>query len=343
MHDGWTNAWHSNRSDTSLVVAEILLSSIDQSLRNAHTDLISGFRYVDDYELSFSSLSDGEQILTELQGLLAEYELIINPRKTTLKPLPQSFDDTWGDELGRFVVRGHANPVAQRNDLIALFNRALEIASERPQEPVLKYAVSRVQNLSISTVGWRTFQNCILDAASADPATLPVALGTLFQVAALGGHTVSKSPLAEVFESVIATHAPRGQGSEVSWALWGALAWGVPLSTEAATLISQMNDDIVALLALDADSRGLFPAAALNTAAWSSLVSDPDALRREHWLLSYEANQRGWLSAPAVAAHPVFSTFASSGVSFYDPLQASPQFPQAGRGIPGGVLPDYYA
>jgi len=81
--------------DTSLVVAEILLSSVDQSMLNSHPDLISGFRYVDDYELSFSKLSEGEQVLTELQGLLAEYELILNPRKTTLESLPQSFEDTW--------------------------------------------------------------------------------------------------------------------------------------------------------------------------------------------------------------------------------------------------------
>jgi hypothetical protein len=125
--------------------------------------------------------------------------------------------------------------------------------------------------------------------------------------------------------------------------LMGALAWSVPLSTQAAQFISQMNDDIVALLALDADSRGLFPAGALNTAAWGNLVSDTDALKSEHWLLSYEANQRGWLANPAVAAHPVFSTLSTAGVSFYDPLQASPQFPQAGRGAPGGLLPDYYA
>ncbi len=163
------------------------------------------------------------------------------------------------------------------------------------------------------------------------------------KVAALGGHTVSRSPLAEVFESVIALHAPRGQGSEVSWALWGALAWNVALSNEAAQSISEMNDDIVALLALDADSRGVFPAGALDTTAWNNLVTDTEALKSEHWLLSYEANQQGWLTTPVVAAHPVFSALSTAGVSFYDPLQASPQFPQAGRGVPGGVLPDYYA
>jgi reverse transcriptase-like protein len=329
--------------DSSLVVAEILLSSVDQSLLSSYPNLISGFRYVDDYELSFAKLSEAEQILTELQGLLAEYGLIVNPRKTALVSLPKAFGDTWGDELGRFQVRGASNPVAQRNDLMALFNRAFEIASERPHEPVLKYAVARVQNLPVHLTGWRAFQNCILGAASADPAVLAVALGTLYQVATLGGHAVARSPLAEVFESVIADHAPRAQGSEVSWALWGALAWSVPLSDEAARSVSDMNDDVVALLALDADSRGLFPLGSLNTTAWSTVLSDPAVLIGEHWLLAYEANQQHWLVTPAVATDPVFSAMSAAGVTFYDPLQATPQFPVAGRGLPGGVLADYYA
>jgi len=38
---------------------------------------------------------------------------------------------------------------------------------------------------------------------------------------------------------MIRVHAPRGQGSEVAWALWGALAWAVPLSDEAAKLVER--------------------------------------------------------------------------------------------------------
>lgn len=116
--------------------------------------------------------------------------------------------------------------------------------------------------------------------------TLPVdALDTSYQVTALGGDTVSRSPLAEVFESVIAVHATPGQGNEVSWALWGAWAWNVVPTNEAAQSISEMCDDIVALLALDADSRGLFPSGALDPTAWSNLASNTDELKSDHWLL----------------------------------------------------------
>jgi hypothetical protein len=105
----------------------------------------------------------------------------------------------------------------------------------------LKYAVSAVQGITVSEKGWRAFENCLLGAVGADAATLAVALGTLFQVATTSGQAVAKSPLGRVFEAVIAMHAPRAQGSEVAWAIWGALAWHVPLSEEAAKAVSRME------------------------------------------------------------------------------------------------------
>ena len=265
--------------DASLVVAEVLLAAVDQALIARCPGLVRGYRYVDDYELSFAKLSDAEQVLTDLQGVLASFELNLNPRKTKIQELPMPLDEGWAVELGRFPIRVKGTPVAQRNDLAALFSRAFEIVSSRPEDAVLRYAVARVQNEDVDTKGWRTLQNCVLGAAIADPSTMAAVLGTLHQIATTGGHAVSKSPLAETFEAVIARHAPRGEGSEVAWALWGALAWSVPLSADVARAVSTSDDNVVALLALDADARGLFPAGSLNKQSWSNTLSQPDVLR----------------------------------------------------------------
>jgi len=342
MNDGQTHGIPIG-PDASLVVAEILLAAVDHELLQRGTGLVRGFRYVDDYELSFSKLSDAEQVLAELQGILASYELHLNPRKTRVEELPKPLEDTWGAELGRFSVRGPGSPVGQRNDFIALLSRALEIASSRPEESVLKYAVSRLQNERVHANGWHAFQNCILGAVSADASTIAVALGTLHQAATSGGHAVSKFPLAETFETIIDRHARRGEGSEVAWALWGALAWAIPMSSAAAHSVSTMEDDVVALLALDADARGLFPTASLNKQAWTAMANQSDVLEGEHWLLAYEANQQGWISCPAVAGDRAFFAMSQAAISFYDPSRNRPQFPVAARGFPGGSLPHYYA
>jgi hypothetical protein len=88
---------------------------------------------------------------------------------------------------------------------------------------------------------------------------------------------------------------------------------------------------------------GLFTPGALNKTKWTNLVNQPDVLHSEHWLLAYEANQKGWLVTPAVPADPIFSAMAAANVSFYDLAEAKPQFPLGARGIPGGRLPNYYA
>ena len=111
--------------DSSLVVAEAILTSVDAKLTHLKP---SGFRYVDDYEIGFGSLAEAEEMLTELQGLLAEYELHLNPRKTSIIEGPIPLDEDWVIELGRFAFRD-STPVRQLNDAIS-FSRAVRPAEE---------------------------------------------------------------------------------------------------------------------------------------------------------------------------------------------------------------------
>jgi Reverse transcriptase (RNA-dependent DNA polymerase) len=342
MNDGQTHGIPIG-PDTSLIVAEILLAAADQALIAKHGNQFSGFRYIDDYELAFQASSAAEETLSDLQAVLASFELIINPKKTRIVDLPFRLDTAWAVELKAPTIRIREHPVAQRNDILMLFSRAFDLAAKYPEESVLRYAVARVQGTDIDPSGWRSFHNCVLSAAAADPSTLPVALGTLYRVASRGGHLVPKAPLGEVFESVIGRHAALAQGSEIAWALWGALSWSVSLSADAARLVSNMDDDIVALLALHLDAEGLFPDGALRKDNWAALVAQPDALVGEHWLLAYEANKQGWLHAASIAKNREFSSMSAAAVSFYDKKKCAPQFPDAGRAMPGGLLWSNYA
>ncbi len=342
MNDGQTHGIPIG-PDSSFVIAEILLTAVDAELLKRCAGNICGFRYADDYELSFTNLRDAENALAELQGVLSTYELSLNPKKTQILELPLPLEDTWGSELGRYPVRSVVSPVGQRNDLLGFFSLAFELAARNRGESVLRYAVARLQNEDVHPAAWRTFQNCIVGAISAEPSTISAAVGTIYKVAKLGGHAVAKSPLAESFETLITSHARRGEGSEVAWALWGALAWKIPLSAEAALSVSKMEDDVVALLALDADENQLFPAGSLDKGSWDKIVNQPEALKGEHWLLTYESHQQGWLPSSAVASHAAFSAMSKAGVSFYDKTRNIPQFPSAAGRLPGGSLPDYYA
>ncbi len=324
--------------DCSLVVAEVVLTAVDAALAPRG---LRGFRHVDNYEFGFPTLADAEAALTDLQGLLAQYELSLNPRKTRIVEGPIPFDEQWAIELGHFPVR-RGTPTQELNDAAAFFSRAFQLAKEHPQQAVLRFALIAAQRWMFLHDGWWTFQGLLFNAMTADPATIPVAV-VLLERHVVAGRVVNRTPARTTIESTIARHAPLGHGSEVAWALWMAIQFDIDLSADTATVVSQMEDDIVALLALDASVRGRFSPGALDTAAWAALAALPNALEDEHWLLAYEANRKGWLQCAAVATDGFFSQLEQHRISFYDPARRLTSFTGPAAAVPGGGLGPGYA
>jgi hypothetical protein len=73
--------------DTSLLIAEAVLSAIDTQINQSFQD-IRGFRYYDDYEFVFSSADSAGRVLAGLQQALQGFELELNPTKTEIHSLP---------------------------------------------------------------------------------------------------------------------------------------------------------------------------------------------------------------------------------------------------------------
>lgn len=325
--------------DSSLLIAEIVLTAVDVGLTKACGPL-RGYRYVDDYELAFRTLAEAEAALTQIQGQLSQFELGVNPRKTHIVETPCAIEADWVVDLLRFQIRTHT-PRTLVNDTLAFFSHAFQHAAIHRDHGVLAYALRRAAGLQFPSDGWRTFEGLILNAISAEPATFAIGLALLSQ-ARTRGHKISLLALGDVIEAVIARHAPLNHGSEVAFAVWAAIQFGVRLSAAAATSVEAMEDDVVALLALHAEALGRFSGAPPSHARWASLIAQ--GLDEEHWLLGYEANAKSWIPSPHVASHPFFATLHASGVQFYDTAAASVPmtFSGAAAPIPGGTLPFGY-
>lgn len=323
--------------DTSLAAAEIVLTAVDDLL---HQELggLRGHRYIDDYEMPFTSLAQAETALVALEGVLADFELSLNPHKTAILELPQPILDHWVGEMSTFPIR-QQKALPMLSDTIAYFSRAFEIAS-RGGHGAIRYALLRSRTLRVRRQGWSTFEGLILTSATAEPSTMPVVVDLLNYHSKRLRVSVDKDAVAEVLESQIQRHAPMRNGSEVAWALWAAVSLDVDLSSDAATAVSAVEDDLVALLALDAQAKGRFPSGGLNTTLWDSLASAPDALFGEHWLLAYESAGQQWLpgGASAVAADPFFSVLDGAGVRFYDTSPQRKPFTGPAAPLPGGHL-----
>jgi hypothetical protein len=308
--------------DASLVIAEVLMQACDRELLASNPG-IRGHRLIDDYELGFRNRTDAEATYHILERILTGYELALNPKKTEVLELPCSIEASWVDRLRSFIFR--TTPAEQMNDLLRFFDLAFELSCEFPDEAVLQYAVGRLRNLTVHPSNWDLFQKLLLNCATPEPASLPYVLELIIKRVTTGA-SPAVGHIADVLNSLIADHSALAHSSEVAWSLWACLALGINVSSAAVQALASCDDSVVALLALHCEAQGLL-SAPLDKSIWSRCMNS-QGLYEEHWLLSYEANVKGWLPSQGcrdhVAADPTFGFLKAAGVSFYNTAMAAP-------------------
>ncbi len=102
-------------------------------------------------------------------------------------------------------------------------------------------------------------------------------------------------------------------------------------------MISESEDSIVAILALDAHRRGRITDG-LSTKKWEQFLTK-DELYGNQWLLSYEMNCQGYLTTEHdyVSKDSWFSQLKQNGVTFYD--QSAPlTIPREENSGPSGKI-----
>ena len=99
--------------DTSFLLSEILLATIDQIIVSNLGSSLCGFRWADDFELCFSNILEAEMALNAIESALSDFELTLNPRKTVIDQLPLPLDDYWAIELKYFNFHYINNSIFQ--------------------------------------------------------------------------------------------------------------------------------------------------------------------------------------------------------------------------------------
>jgi hypothetical protein len=310
--------------DSSLLLAELVLSSLDsQFTRRIAKRTVSGFRYVDDYEFCCLTLADAEEVLALLEGTLAEFELTLNPKKTFIQDLPQPIDSSWAHELRQFTIRVAER--AQHTDLVGYFDKVFDLSRVFPDENVVKYGVARLRSTQLSQSNFPLFQKLLAQAAMTASSTVSEVVVQLLERRAAGLEP-NVGALEELLNRVIVVHAPLGHGNEVAWCLWAAMVFGTRIRTEAASAVAGMDDSVVGILALDAETRGLVDGGSSLGLVAGRLTSDD--LLGENWLLAYEANVHGWCRGSSgpdyVNSVPTFRFLKKAGVRFYQPSLVTP-------------------
>jgi len=307
--------------DTSLVIAEAILSSVDVQLNGAIAT--RGFRYIDDIACGFRTIAEAEETLGLLQHLVGDLQLQLNPRKTRITDLPSELEASWVPHLRLFAFRS-STPGAQQTDLLSYFGRAFELAASQREEAILRYAVRRLRSVNIFEKNWPLYESLLLQCLSVEPGTAPAVIGELYKY-----HVrmpLDRPRIAESLQQLIEDHAPLHHGSEVVWALWGAICLGCQLEASTVEKSLLAGDPCVALCALHARAKGLV-AGAVDVSSLEALMNEAELVEGQ-WLLAYEANVKGWLpnlgGIDFVAASKHFGPMKAAGVSFYDEAAALP-------------------
>jgi hypothetical protein len=299
----------------SMLLSEILLTKVDARLKSRK--VTHGFRYADDYELTFNERAQAERALAILEDGLAEFELELNPAKTSIDELPQELDNRGIQELRRFEFRSQYQ--AERSDLMHFFTRAFALHREFPDKAILRYAISRLSPATVKAANADLLQRLILQAVSYESGVWPMAINQLLELHR-SHPSQSASDIGLTVHSFIRNYAHLNHSSEVAWSLWAALVFGIALTDGAVKSVLSMLDDCCCLLLFDAAARGLTSSKpqTKTITPWFS----PDALRGPHWLLSYELVVQGWATASKPKDHIsqdlVFEFLRNNDVRFYD-------------------------
>ncbi len=303
--------------DTSLGIAELLLSPIDRRM-NEECDIKGGVRFIDDMEFSFARLADAEKALATLEALLHEYELQLNGSKTKIIELPDSIDSLHATGLRPYIPKDGTNSHTQWTDY---FNRAFELAKGHPAEGVLRYAVAALQSVKISGKTWQLAQSLLWQCIALDPGCLRFVIEVLWTNTHLGtGLSLDESMAVDALDSLILSSAPVSHGSEVVWSLWAAMLFNFTLSTTSWDAITKMDDSFVAVAACVSNQRNLL-ATALASPLWVSWLEE-GCFDQGHWLFAYEAYRNGWLENAAATAKldtvPACRFMKETGVAFFN-------------------------
>lgn len=129
---------------TSSIIAELVLSKIDDALSN------KGFcfdRYVDDYTCYCETTEEADDFLIELGNQLSNYKLALNIEKTKFIDLPAPSQDSWVIDLlaalpSRLSMAAKDEPKLSYSEIHTFINHAIKLVQSTPDGSVLKFAVS---------------------------------------------------------------------------------------------------------------------------------------------------------------------------------------------------------
>lgn len=302
--------------DTSLLLAELVLTAIDTEMQSAIPKLTQrGFRFIDDFEYFASSRAEAEDVLLTWETALAGYELNLNELKTQIVEGPTPPEPAWRTQIAKFDFRTTSGRILA-NDIRSYFSQAFQFSIDHPSDSVMAYALGRLRQLAWTQTAWDSASPLILGAAVSEPSAIMFA-SEYFAKAVSLGLTLANAAIEESLNGIVEHHARLEHGATVTWALYMLLNLGLSLSGDVAELASRMRDNCSLIVLRDLIGRGRVTGSLPTMNDAVSRAEAPGVLTSSDWLLGYEFARNGWASDTEVTKQPHWKELLDLKVKFY--------------------------
>ncbi len=308
--------------DTSLIIAELVLCSLDTEIQKILRNLdCIVYRYMDDYRIYAKSRGAAENALRQIQKVFAEYELRINENKTDIAEMPCPFIEEWTTELRRFefsinrTAHKRAQISKQRRILQDFASAVLKYTAKYPDKWVPRYGIEYLQDITLFDENWDIYSGLLYKLALVEPSILP----RLGKILVSNRRRVNKSLLRDFLNTVVEENVSAVHHFEVAWSLWLFREFDIKVKDSIAEEVFNSSDVISKLIALHLKAIGLINPTVSTIQLETQLT--PDSLMTESWLLTYEAMNKGWVGTPRRNPNNLnefFKILRRQRVSFYD-------------------------
>jgi len=314
--------------DSSIIISEIVATSIDLDLKKQMKKDLHGIRIIDDYLLFFKEKQDCEAALSKLHGIFKNFELEMNPSKIKILELPYTLEPQWKSEIRQFQFRpprekaSISNKVTiQKTDLINYFSRVNEFCRIFSEANVLKYSLKRFYKEKILKKNIPLFESLLLKSTLVQSSCIPDVTTILLKNVG-SGYKGKKERINRTISELIRIHSKFSNDFEISWALWLAKEMDLEIEKSVYDYLSQIDNPIVVLLILDLRENELIDDT-INDKTWKKFLVK-EQLYDDHWLLAYEALKKEWLPASNdyIEEDPFFKRLKDNDVSFYNSVSA---------------------
>ncbi|MEY0877448.1 RNA-directed DNA polymerase [Providencia manganoxydans] len=312
--------------DTSHIISELIGTAIDVELTKKLKESrisFSGFRYVDDFFLFFSSRTKAEKALAILTTIISNYELEINAIKTKVIESKDLIDESWRYSVKKLMI-SYENK-SQRNDIHNYFSAVFSLEKKYKDESIAKYSMKQLSSHIIKRDNWDIFESYLLKTAYSFPNTIEI-LARFLSTYNKFNYNLNIDNIKRFINSMLSEHANSFHHNEVCWILWLAKELNIKPSKVNVMRVLNMDSNICTLMILDMINKRLINKKYISDDVISKYTGS-DELTKEGWIVSYEAGKRKWLGnsdLKFIKRNREFKILLDNGVSFYDENADSP-------------------